>query len=81
MKKHKPMSEEEYQSLLPSEKEIEKTMNELKESLSSHDPEAAAFDPNTQGCDGTFMYTGCDTSIALVTCDPNWPSATDCLVV
>ena len=44
MKKHKPMSEEEYKSLLPSEKEIEKTMNELKESLSSHNPEASTLD-------------------------------------
>ena len=73
MKKHKPMSEEEYQSLLPSEKEIEKTMNELKESFSSHNPEAASLDPlNPPFCGTGHMFTyNCE--IALVSGIPGDP--------
>ena len=72
MKKHKPMSEEEYKSLLPSEKEIEKTMNELKESFSSHNPEAASLDPGIPNCGTGVMYTeNCvHPTVAVADCDP-----------
>ena len=79
MKKHKPMSEEEYKSLLPSEKEIEKTMNELKESFSSRNPEAAAFDPDTPGCSLPFLYADCANPALAAGCAPSWPTP-DCLV-
>ena len=68
MKEHKPMSEEEYQSLLPSEEEIEKTINELKESFSSQDTRAGQMVGVNCGTSGNIYSDpppGCSVSVML----------------